>query len=190
MKESAMQDSGFARLDAKVFLFFKWVSYVAVAALIFMAFLMTADVIGSKLFGRGISIAVDLATYMVVVVIYMGAPCANLYMGQINVDILLTKFPKICKKAIDTISSLLMALTMGIIAYYGWDLASYYLSMHTRSTKGSVFGGFEIWPFAVFYALGATLFVFSTIWVILRIYLLPEKSKDRTDDAEKEAEKV
>ena len=147
----------------------KYVSLAAAglagAALILLALIGTADVIGSQFLGRPVPGTVEIGSSLMVAGIALGLPMSQYDRRHVRVEIIVDRLPPRLRAALDVLAQLSLALMLAGIAWMGWRMF-----LTSIATKEFSQGLIEIamWPARLALALGATLAVVQTIVLILR----------------------
>lgn len=138
---------------------------LAGSALILMALIGTADVIGSQFFGRPVPGTVEIGASLMVAGIALGLPMAQYSRRHIRVEIIVDRLPPRLRAALDIVAQLCLALMLAGIAWMAWRML-----LTSIATKEFSQGLIEIamWPARLALALGATLAVVQTIVLVLR----------------------
>ena len=138
---------------------------LAGGALILMALIGAADVIGSQFFGLPVPGTVELGEGLMVAGIALGLPLAQYARRHVRVEIVVDRFPPRLRGALDVVAQLCLALMLAGIAWMAWRMF-----LTSIATKEFSQGLIEIatWPARLALALGATLAVVQTIVLILR----------------------
>lgn len=147
----------------------KYVSLAAAglagAALILLALIGTADVIGSQFFGRPVPGTVEIGASLMVAGIALGLPMAQYARRHIRVEILVDRAPPRLRAALDIVAQLSLALMLGGIAWMAWRM--FFTSIATKEFSQGLIE-IAMWPARLALAVGATLAVVQTIVLILR----------------------
>lgn len=172
MEKRMSGTSKFAKADRIVYLITKYFSYIAVACILVMGIMSTADVVAAKVFGQGIPITNDLIKFLMVPTCFCFLANVQVSHGIMQVDLFCRKYKGGFKKAFYTFVCVLGAAIFGFASWRCWLLMQKYIINREQSSMSAY--AFPLWPFAAICALGLTLLVFSFIWVALRMYMMPE----------------
>lgn len=127
-------------------------NWIALAALTCMLLLVTADIIGSKIFGQPVPGTMDLISLLGVLLIGFSTPQAYLMGLHIKVDFVMMRMRPSFRKPLRTVSlALVMVFFMCII----WRLLIYAYELHAYGEKTMTIQ-VPLSPFA--YALAASFF--------------------------------
>ncbi len=138
---------------------------LAGVALILLALIGTADVIGSQFFGVPVPGTVEIGASLMVAGIALGLPMAQRARRHVRVEILVSRLPPRTRAVLDIFAQLSLALMLAGIAWMGWRMF-----LTSISTSEFAQGLIELptWPARLALALGATLAVVQTIVLIVR----------------------
>ena len=159
----------FYKVDGIVENVFKWLSYVSGIASFLIGFLVTLNIITSKLFNWSIPSVNDWVSYMFLLMFCFAISYVRLSQGLVSVDILTKRFPDKLNDAITVFSDIVGFVLYGLIGYYAWPLMLKNLKYHVRRsyTKGS----FDLWPFNLVLMIFFSLFALTMIWHIIRLFV-------------------
>ena len=134
-------------------------------ALIMMALIGTADVIGSQFFGLPVPGTVEIGASLMVAGIALGLPMAQHARRHVRVEILVDRLPPRLRHALDILAQLSLALMLAGIAWMGWRM--FLTSIATNEFSQGLIE-ISTWPARLALALGATLAVVQTIVLFVR----------------------
>jgi len=154
----------------------RWFSYVSVAAILFMAFFATADILSSKFIGRTFNNVSNLIEYMLILVVYCAVASAVLDTGMMQVDLLLDKFPKKLQRVIEFAGCVGGFFVYGLAAYTGFQLFKGNYASHQMASPSS--SSFQIWPFTLIYVVGTCFLVIALLWRTVRLFKYGGKPAD------------
>jgi TRAP-type C4-dicarboxylate transport system permease small subunit len=123
---------------------------VGLAAMIFLVFITTVDVIGAKLFTRPVFGALDAVMLSQVVAISFAAAITLIVGRHVEVEFLVNLFPKGVQMVVDLLVKL---LCLGIFVILVWQLTSYAHHLQVRSEVTPT-ARIPLYPFAYGAALG------------------------------------
>jgi TRAP-type C4-dicarboxylate transport system permease small subunit len=138
---------------------------LAGTALVLMAIIGTADVVGSQFLGLPVPGTVEIGSSLMVLGIALGLPMAQYDRRHVRVEIIVDRLPRPIRRVLDIVAQLCLALMLAGIAWMGWRMF-----LNSIATKEFAQGLIEIalWPARLALALGATLAVVQTIVLLLR----------------------
>jgi TRAP-type C4-dicarboxylate transport system permease small subunit len=138
---------------------------LAGVALILMALIGTADVIGTQFLGRPVPGTVEIGSSLMVAGIALGLPRAQYARRHVRVEVVVDRLQPRLRAVLDIVAQISLALLLAGIAWMGWRMF-----LTSIATKEFSQGLIEIalWPARLALALGATLAVVQTIVLILR----------------------
>jgi TRAP-type C4-dicarboxylate transport system permease small subunit len=134
-------------------------------ALVLLAIIGTADVIGASFLGIPVPGTVEIGASLMVAGIALGLPKAQRDRRQIRVEIVVDRLPPRPRAVLDVIAQLSLAVMLAGIAWMGWRMFLTSVSTHEFS-QGLI--EIPMWPARLALALGATLAVVQTIVIIVR----------------------
>lgn len=147
----------------------KFISLVAAglagAALILLALIGTADVIGTQFLGVPIPGTVEIGASLMVAGIALGLPMAQHARRHVRVGIIVGRLPRRARAVLDIVAQLSLALMLAGIAWMGWRM---FLTSLSSSEFAQGLIEIPVWPARLALALGATLAVVQTIVLIVR----------------------
>ena len=136
----------------------KWFSYFGGIAIIAMAFIGTANIVASKVFGNAIANTNELIDYGLIIVVYCAVADVQFGMGLLRVDIFTRKFPQRLDRAIQLVGHVLGTFIYAFAGYEAISLLTDHLQLKTKAAASV--HSFVIWPFTVVYVVG-TFFLAS-----------------------------
>ena len=154
--------------------------YIGLTVVLLMTFLTTIDVIGRYLFLSPIAGSMDIIEIMMVLMVYSSfAFCAS-QNGNVRVDVLYLRFSKRIQTYLDTVTSLLSVLIIGLIAWQlgarAWDIVL------NQPGPVTLYFGWPLLPFFTFAAVGLGLLCLELlIWFIHSLFLAIT-NKDLSED--------
>jgi len=138
---------------------------LAGVALVLLALIGTADVIGSQFLGRPVPGTVEIGSSLMVAGIALGLPLAQYARRHVRVEIFIDRLPPRPRAVLDFVAQLCLAVMLAGIAWLGWRMFLTSLATHEFS-QGLI--EVPMWPARLALALGATLAVVQTIVLALR----------------------
>jgi len=138
---------------------------LAGVALVFLALIGTADVIGSQFLGRPVPGTVEIGASLMVAGIALGLPMAQYARRHVRVEIIVDRLPPRVRAALDIVAQFSLAVMLAGIAWMGWRM--FLTSIATNEFSQGLIE-IAMWPARLALALGATLAVVQTIVLILR----------------------
>jgi TRAP-type C4-dicarboxylate transport system permease small subunit len=151
-------------------------SYFGGLALVFMAFLGTANVIASKTAGQSIANTNELIDYTLILVVYCAVASVQFGTGLLRVDIFSRKFPTRLNKGVDLVGCVLGACIYG---FAGWEALSLLADHYSLKTKAAAsVHSFAIWPFTVIYVVGTFFLAVALLWSIVRMAVVRDRRSE------------
>ena len=158
---------GWGKADSIVVRIFRCISYVAAVCLVVIMLVAFFNVLGEKIFHKGIPASTEIIKYLHVPAVFLCCAYVTLDRGQTAIDLLSAKFPK---KLQDVIAIISNALGTAVSAFLGWRGIIQMLDHIEYHEKSNVTGfGFALWPFSLIFSLGLFMLAFSFLWSIVRI---------------------
>lgn len=141
---------------------------VASAVLAGMMFLMAADVLGRYLFNAPIPGGLELVEFMMAILVPFGVAYCALHRGHVAVDMIVERFPRTLRQAVDTLTTLASIVFIGILCWQ--NILNVIDSFDSKMTSAVL--KLPSYPFVVPVALGMGLFA-----CILIVHLLSGKGE-------------
>jgi TRAP-type C4-dicarboxylate transport system permease small subunit len=134
-------------------------------ALLAMAFLGVADILGIHLFGQPVPGVVELTSSLMVVSIFFGLPITEARGKNVRIEILIDRAPPGLKRVLGVISRLTMVALFSLIAWFGWQSF-----MRSVVTNEFAQGLIEVpyWPSRLALVIGAVLVVIHAFFAGIR----------------------
>jgi TRAP-type C4-dicarboxylate transport system permease small subunit len=108
-------------------------AYAAGAALLAVSFFVTADVLGRKFVGISSGVTDEFGGYALAIGGLWALAFGLTTGAHVRIDILLPRFPRPMRMALNYLALLLMALFAAIVAFYTWKLALESLATDARA---------------------------------------------------------
>ncbi len=99
----------------------KWLNYFAEAALVLMLALVVIDVVGTKVFRNPLPGGMELVAFLGVVVIGFAIAETQIMRGHIEVEVLVSRMPKMGQRVVASIIYPLSILLFGLLAWKSFD---------------------------------------------------------------------
>lgn len=158
----------FEKADAAVVRVIRAVSYISGVCLVGIMFVAFFNVLGEKLFHKGIPMSTELVQYLHIPVVFLAAAYVTLDRGHTRIDLLSSRFPKAVQAVCSVLGNLLGAGICAFISSRGFVQMGNFITRHKMSSVAGI--GFPLWPFALVLAAGFALLAFSFLWSILRTF--------------------
>lgn len=176
----------FWKADKYFSMVMKRVSYAAPVCLLFVAVVATVNIITTKLLHWGVPSVNDWITYLLIPIVYLSLPYAQLDRGMVAVDFVSKHMPRLVYDILVTVWELLFSLISFYIARNMMGLMVEYIRLHKRSSV--LAGSFPLWPLALILGLGIGLYGLSTIWIAIRRFVKPLPEVDGGEEGKEELE--
>lgn len=165
----------FEKADSVIVKIFKYVSYISGVCLIAIMLVAFFNVLGEKIFHKGIPASTEIIKYLHIPVVFLACAYVTVDTGHTKIDLLSSHFPKWLQQLLGTIGNLIGAFICGFVGYRGLVKMNTFISTHAKSSTTGA--GFIIWPFALIFAIGFFLLAFSFLWSIARQYCKKEPAE-------------
>lgn len=168
------------KLDSVIVKIFKYVSYVSGVCLIGIMLVAFFNVLGEKIFHKGIPASTEIIQYLHIPVVFLACAYVTLDTGHTRIDLLSKRLPKNVQTIITTVGNLIGCAICAFVGYRGLVQMNKFISTHAKSSTTGV--GFAKWPFALIFSIGFFMLALSFIWATVRLYV----KKAPVETAEKE----
>ena len=172
---------GWGKADSIVVRIFRCISYAAAVCLVVIMLVAFFNVLGEKIFHKGIPASTEIIKYLHVPAVFLCCAYVTLDRGQTAIDLLSQTFPAKMQTVIAIFSNL---LGTAISAFLGWRGIIQMLDHIEYHEMSNVTGfGFVLWPFSFIFSLGLFMLAFSFLWSVVRILVpkvdleVPEKEE-------------
>lgn len=156
------------QIDNIIVKIIKYVSFVSMVCLIGIMLVTFFNVLGEKIFHKGIPSSTETVKYLHVPVVFLSVGFVTLDRGHTSIDLLSQHFPPAVQKVSSVVCFLLGAFISTFVGCRGLSQMSRHLSVHARS---SVTGfGFPLWPFSLLFSIGFFMIALTFLWSIVRIF--------------------
>ena len=174
---------GWGKADSWIVKIIRCISYVAAVCLVGIMFVAFFNVLGEKIFHKGIPASTEIIKYLHVPAVFLCAGFVTLDRGQTNIDLLSQKFPQKMQDIVNVFSFLLGAAISAFVGCRGLVQMSKHLASHVKSSTTGF--GFPLWPFSLIFAFGFFMLAFSFLWSIVRV-VVPKEDLEPAPEAEVE----
>lgn len=127
---------------------------VASAVLASMMFLMAADVIGRYFFNSPIPGGLELVEFMMAIIVPFGIAYCALHRSHVAVDMIVERFPRTLRLAVDTLTAIVSVVFIGILCWQ--NILNVFETYDSKMTSAVL--KLPSYPFVVPVALGMGLF--------------------------------
>lgn len=176
------------KVDSAIVKIFKYVSYVSGVCLIAIMFVAFFNVLGEKIFHKGIPASTEIIQYLHIPVVFLACAFVTLDTGHTKIDLLSKKLPHVVQMICTTLGNLLGTFICAYVGYRGIIQMNKFIATHAKSSTTGV--GFAKWPFALIFSIGFFLLSLSFIWATVRLYVKKPAAEAQAvaENAEEEAE--
>lgn len=151
----------------------RWTAVLSGIGFLAMAFLGTADVIGTQFLGLPIPGTYEITKVLMVASLFFGIAMAQRERKHVRVELLVNRLPAGPRRIFDLIADLSMAAMFGLVAWFGWD--SFVRAVVTDEyTQGLI--EVRLWPSRLALVVGSVLLVAQALVMVYR------RLVDRPDD--------
>jgi TRAP-type C4-dicarboxylate transport system permease small subunit len=140
-------------------------SYLAGIALLGMAFLGVADIIGIQVFASPVPGIVELTSSLMVASIFLGLPVTEARGQNVRVEVLVERAPHTLRRVLALLSRFSMALLFGLVAWFGSQ--SLIRSIETNEYAEGLIR-VPYWPARLALVAGAALVVLQALSAAVR----------------------
>lgn len=172
------------KMDRVIVKIFKYISYISGVCLIGIMLVAFFNVLGEKIFHKGIPASTEIIQYLHIPVVFLACAFVTVDTGHTKIDLLSSHFPRWLQQLFITIGNLCGTFICGFVGARGIVQMQKFMATHAKSSTTGV--GFSKWPFALIFSIGFFLLAFSFLWSIVRQYA--KKPADPETTTEKEAE--
>lgn len=159
----------YEKIDSMIVRVLKYVSYISVVCLLVIMFVAFFNVLGEKIFHKGIPASTEIIQYLHIPVVFLACAYVTLDTGHTRIDLLSSHFPMWLQQLCATLGNLLGAFICGFVGARGIVQMNKFIATHAKSNTTGV--GFAKWPFALIFSIGFFLLAFSFLWSIVRQYV-------------------
>ena len=174
---------GWGKADTLIVKIIRYISYVAAVCLVGIMFVAFFNVLGEKIFHKGIPASTEIIRYLHVPAVFLCAGFVTLDRGQTNIDLLSQKFPQKMQDIVSVFSFLLGAAISAFVGCRGIVQMTKHIANHVKSSTTGF--GFALWPFSLIFAFGFFLLAFSFLWSIVRV-VVPKVDLEPAPEADVE----
>ena len=181
---SSQPSTLYDKVDSVIVKILKYVSYISGVCLIAIMFVAFFNVLGEKIFHKGIPASTEIIQYLHIPVVFLACAYVTVDTGHTKIDLLSRHFPKWLQQVCITVGNLLGAFICSFVGARGIVQMNKFISTHAKSSTTGV--GFAKWPFALIFSIGFFLLAFSFLWSIVRQYA--RKTPAQTPENEEKEE--
>ncbi len=164
------------KLDDIIVKIFKYVSYVSGVCLIAIMFVAFFNVLGEKIFHKGIPASTEIIQYLHIPVVFLACAYVTLDTGHTKIDLISSKFPQAVQTVCAVIGNVLAFGVCSFVGYRGLVQMGKFISTHAKSSTTGV--GFAKWPFALIFSVGFFLLALSFVWATVRLFVEKKRNKE------------
>ena len=168
------------KLDSVIVKILKYISYISGVCLILIMFVAFFNVLGEKIFHKGIPASTEIIQYLHIPVVFLACGYVTLDTGHTKIDLLSSKLPETVQLVINIIGNAIATAITAFVGYRGLVQMGKFIATHAKSSTTGV--GFAKWPFALIFSVGFFLLSLSFIWATVR--LIVEKKRGKNEEVE------
>lgn len=171
------------QIDNLIVKIIKYISYASMVCLIGIMLVTFFNVLGEKIFHKGIPGSTEIVEYLHVPVVFLSVGFVTLDRGHTSIDLLSQHFPPAVQKAASVFCFLLGTFISTFVGCRGLVQMGKHVSVHARS---SVTGfGFPLWPFSLLFSIGFFMIALTFLWSIVRLFAPKEETAPMNEDDRK-----
>ena len=161
----------------------KAVSFVAVLPMFLIMILAVLDVVAGKVFGRSIQSSTEMIQYLNVPLVCLAMGYVEHQMGHTRIQVLTKFYPKVVRKALYVLGSL---IGCGISFYVAYMAVKPMMTYIQRMTPIQTTSPIPVWPFTLCLIIGYVLTGLSFLWSAVREIRKKDEPKPAMQAAQKE----
>lgn len=123
----------------------KYVSYISGVCLIAIMFVAFFNVLGEKIFHKGIPASTEIIQYLHIPVVFLACGYVTLDTGHTKIDLLSKHLPQGVQFACNLIGNLIAVFITSFVGYRGLVQMQKFMATHAKSSTTGF--GFAKWPF-------------------------------------------
>lgn len=167
------------KLDNIIVKILKYVSYISGVCLILIMFVAFFNVLGEKIFHKGIPASTEIIQYLHIPVVFLACGYVTLDTGHTKIDLLSRKLPETVQFVCNFIGNVIAVLITAFVGYRGLVQMGKFISTHAKSSTTGV--GFAKWPFALIFSVGFFMLSISFIWATVRLIVERKNAKNNKE---------
>jgi TRAP-type C4-dicarboxylate transport system permease small subunit len=156
----------FLKADRVVEKSIRYISYTSGVCLVGIMLVAFFNVLGEKMFHRGIPASTEIVQYLHIPVVFLACAFVTIDRGQVRIDLLFNLLGAKLQSGLSVLGDVLGILICAFIAARGFVQTGNFIERHAMSSISGI--GFPLWPFGTILWFGFALFAFSFFWCILR----------------------
>lgn len=165
------------KLDSVIVKILKYVSYISGVCLILIMFVAFFNVLGEKIFHKGIPASTEIIQYLHIPVVFLACGYVTLDTGHTKIDLLSRKLPETVQFVVNVIGNAIAVFITAFVGYRGLIQMGKFISTHAKSSTTGV--GFAKWPFALIFSIGFFLLAISFVWATVRLFVEKKRAKNK-----------
>ena len=167
------------KLDNIIVKILKYISYISGVCLILIMFVAFFNVLGEKIFHKGIPASTEIIQYLHIPVVFLACGYVTMDTGHTKIDLLSSKLPEMVQFVINVIGNLIAVFITAFVGYRGLIQMGKFISTHAKSSTTGI--GFAKWPFALIFSVGFFLLALSFIWATVRMFVEKKRAKNNKE---------
>ena len=168
----------YEKIDSMIVRVLKYVSYISVVCLLVIMFVAFFNVLGEKIFHKGIPASTEIIQYLHIPVVFLACGYVTLDTGHTKIDLLSKHLPQ----GVQFACNLIAVFITSFVGYRGLVQMQKFMATHAKSSTTGF--GFAKWPFALIFSIGFFLLALSFVWATVRLFV----KKPAAEEEKKEAE--
>lgn len=107
------------KVDSVIVKIFRYVSYISGVCLIAIMFVAFFNVLGEKIFHKGIPASTEIIQYLHIPVVFLACAYVTVDTGHTKIDLISSHFPNVASAGLHTIGNLIGAFICGFVVAAG-----------------------------------------------------------------------
>ena len=144
-----------------------WSAYLAGATVLVMAFSVGAEIVNRALFRRGYDWLFELNNFLIVALVYLGAPYAVRLHGHVRIDLVSRLLPQRAQTVLDVVAQVAGLIVVSALVWQASLLAleSYRLNVRSQTVL------WQVYPVQSLIVVGAVLTVLQHLLHLIKLWL-------------------
>ena len=172
----------YEKIDSMIVRVLKYVSYISVVCLLVIMFVAFFNVLGEKIFHKGIPASTEIIQYLHIPVVFLACGYVTLDTGHTKIDLLAKHLPKAVQLVCNVVGNIIAVFITSFVGYRGIVQMQKFMATHAKSSTTGV--GFAKWPFALIFSIGFFLLALSFVWATVRLFVVKPEAEEEKKEAE------